>query len=470
MQRQTVWTKYIKITLALLLLSSLLAPVAYAEKSQKEEELYKEIYDYIKYFHISDPTDEQLNKDTIEELIKAVNDPFTQYLAPEQLELFAYALEGELAESGLFLEQQGNEYVIAGFFPESPADKADLQVGDILVKVNEQEVTGLDPENVSLLLIGPVDSEMKLTVKRDGTTKEVVLKRVNLQGPPLFSTILDGNIGYIALTSFGNDLSHKFTKELNELKKQNLNGLIFDLRGNLGGDITAAYGVVANFIESGTYIIHKESSGRTSEFKIRDGKHMGNVPVVLLVNEWSASASEMVAGALQDQGVATLIGVQTYGKGIAQKVFNLSNGGALLVTFMEYFTPHLNKVNEVGITPDLVVEADLSSGKDTQLEAAMNLLSKKGVFAISSGEIIELDSVVIKKDGKTYVSIRDFSRKVGGKLFYEVKDKTFTYQLGEHKLTEKLGQSKHVLVENNKAYIEVDYLKDQLKQLRIFNR
>jgi len=456
-----------------MVLSTVIAPATYAqEQSKTTSELYQEIHDLLKFYHISNPTDEQLNKETIDEMIASVNDPYTYYLTPERLSFFMNFLNGEAGNVGIQFTKKENQFIITGTQKDSSAEKAGLKKGDIIVKIGDYEITSEDaPETVYYKLIGPKDSKIKVTIKRDGNLQEVSLVREAMIKEPLVSKMLDNKIGYLGLKVFGIDLALQFSQELKKLKKQGLKGLILDLRGNPGGEVNAAKELISNFVKQGTYMHTKDATQKVKVQTVYRGIAWDRkIPIILLVDEGSASASEIVTGALKDYGLVTIIGQKTYGKGVAQQIFLLSDGGALSVTFLEYFTPLMKKVNGIGFTPDLNVKQIPNSTYDAQLETAIELLNKKGVFMVSKGKVVDLGSSVINKDGKAYLAVRDFSSKVGGKVFYETKEKKLYFQLGDERLVENLKNSSKIVIKGHKSYIEVDYLREKFKTLQLFNK
>jgi carboxyl-terminal processing protease len=264
--------------------------------------------------------------------------------------------------------------------PGYPAAQAGLQSGDQIIAVNGQDVTGVDPDIVRLTkVMGPAGTSVQLTVQRTGVDKplEFTITRAHIVIPFVTSKMLANNIAYIQLTQFGDTAASDFHSQLSKLMDQNPAGLILDLRNNPGGYLNAAVTIASEFIDHGVIVSEKDSNGSITPYDATTGGLATSITLVVLVNGNSASASEIVSGAIQDDGRGKLVGELTYGKGSVQEYFPLSDGGLARITVAKWLTPKGRTIDKIGLTPDQVVtmtQDDITAGRDPQLDAAVQLL------------------------------------------------------------------------------------------------
>ena len=267
--------------------------------------------------------------------------------------------------------------------PGAPAEKAGLQAGDQIIAVDGTDVTSLDPETVRQKVLGAEGSTVKLTIQRPGQTApfDVQITRATIVVPSVTSKMLANNIAYIQISTFGDTTANDLHKQLSALMAQNPKGLILDLRDNGGGYLDTAISVASEFIPSGVIVSEKSGTGTLTPYNATPGGLATNksLPMIVLVNAYSASASEIVSGALQDTGRAKLLGVTTYGKGSVQNWVPLSNNqGAVRVTIARWLTPNGRTIDKKGLTPDIVVPMtadDIKANRDPQLDAAVKQLT-----------------------------------------------------------------------------------------------
>ena len=257
--------------------------------------------------------------------------------------------------------------------------------GDIITKVDGVSYTGEELTEASNKIKGEIGTSVKLEILRDGKTMEFEVTREHIKINHVESKVLENNIGYIEFNSFDEGCSKEFKEKLEELKGKNITALVIDIRNNGGGLVTEALDIADFIVEKdATLLITTDKKGKEEITKAKNDP-MINMPVVLLTNSSSASASEILAGALKDNGKATIVGEKTYGKGVIQELLTLTDGSGLKITTNEYFTPNRNKINKVGITPDIEVKLDekvqgqlVIEGKDdTQLQKAIEILKQK---------------------------------------------------------------------------------------------
>ena len=327
------------------------------------------------------PTNDQLTDGAIKGMVNSLGDQFTQYVEPRFAKILNDDISGSFEGIGATLKQtSGGGIQIVRTFPGTPAEKGGVLPGDIIESVNGTTVLGLNTTEVAALVRGPRGTEVKLQVRRADTPRafELTLVRDRINIPLVTSKMVgDGSIGYISLFDFSQPAGELLEKDLKAIMAKNPKALIFDLRDNPGGLLTQALDVGDIFLKKGTFVIERDFKGNKKTTDTTDAGIAQEIPMVVLVNGGSASAAEIVAGAIQDYNRAALIGDKTFGKGSVQSPQMLSNGGQLRVTIERWFTPKDRAIHGVGITPDFVVvnsPDDAKSGKDPQLEAAVEYL------------------------------------------------------------------------------------------------
>ncbi len=301
-----------------------------------------------------------MNRWAINGMLGTLKDPHTAFFTKEELQRFQAGVENQFVGFGFRLRLQGGALLIREIIPQSPASTSDLQKGDQILAVDGLSLTGKSFEEAYALLKGEEGSEAVLTIFRPANKQEkkIKLKRAYLSIPEVEGSLFTSNgIGYISLETFGSEAAYQLRDKLTEFSQaeQPLKGLILDLRDNGGGYLTAARDVASLFLEEGLLMVTTNRNGVELETWVRNGRE-ATYPIRILVNEGTASASELLSGAMRDHGIAKLIGTKTYGKGSAQQIIPLMDGDALKITLHEYFTPKRTVVNHVGLTPDVVVE------------------------------------------------------------------------------------------------------------------
>lgn len=340
-----------------------------------------EAWDIVHGQYVDQPVDDTLLlQGAIRGMMESLGDPHSLYMDPQETKDENAILSGEYEGIGAWVDT-GEEYLtIISPMTDSPAEKAGLLPGDKIIAVDGQDMAGTDPAAVRLKVLGPEGSVVVLTIQRDGVEQpfDVTITRSKISVPSVESRMLDGNVAYVQLTLFGEDTASNLHEQLQTLMAQNPKGIILDLRNNGGGLVTAAVSVGSEFIHEGVILYEKYGDGSLVDYSAEpDGLAVG-VPLVVLVNEGTASASEIVAGAIQDYGLGKLVGVTTYGKGSMQYWMPISDGGTVRVTVAKWLTPNKRTIDKVGLTPDLVVERttdDMAAGLDPQLDAAIQLLT-----------------------------------------------------------------------------------------------
>jgi len=359
-----------------------------AETPQDLDELFEpfwQAWDTVHKEYVEQPVDDVvLMRGAISGMLKSLGDPHTSYLDPELQERFSLLLEGEEYEGiGAWVDTGGDYLTIISPIPNSPAEEAGLQPGDQIIAIDGEDMTGIDPEIARQSVLGPKGSTVVLTIRREGIEEpfDVTITRASIVIPSVESRIIeDENIGYVRLVTFGADTDRDLRKALKELLKENPDGLILDLRNNGGGYLDTAIQVASEFIGDGVVMLEEHADGSIDTFQAKRGGLATDIPLVVLINEGSASASEIVAGAIQDRERGVLVGVTSFGKGSVQSVTNLvNNQGQIRITTARWLTPNGRQINGVGLEPDYVVEfteEDFNADQDPQLEKAIEVLKE----------------------------------------------------------------------------------------------
>lgn len=310
-------------------------------------------------------------------LVDAVGDPYTVFLNTEEARALDDDLNGTFEGIGAELSKINGVLTITGLIGDSPAQQAGLLVDDQIVKVNDEETASLTVGQAVQKIRGEKGTTVKLTILRGETTKEVSIIRNTITSDSVQWEVLDGSVGYMRITRFGDDTARLSRKAAEELKQKGVKSILLDLRGNGGGLLTAAQDVSGLWLNNKVVVTERRGGQVTNTLRSGTNPVLEGMKTVVLVDGGSASASEIVAGALRDNSAATLVGTTTYGKGSVQVILDLGDGSKLKVTIARWYTPNGRNINEEGIAPDVKVEpteADRNSGIDSQKNAALERL------------------------------------------------------------------------------------------------
>ena len=363
----------------------LFAPASPTKETDTLFEPFWQSWNIIHDQYVDQPVnDEKLMQGAIRGMLESLGDPHTSYMDPDQYRQQSTPLEGEYEGIGAWVDITGEFVVIIAPMANSPAEKANLKSGDTVIAVDGEDMTGIDGALVLRRIMGPADSTVKLTIRRKDVEKpfDVEIQRAKIQVPSVESKIIEGkDIAYVRLYTFGEKTETELHDALKTLLEKNPKGLILDLRYNGGGYLKTAITVVSEFIEQGDVMYEEYRDGSRQTFTSTGKGLATKIPLVVLVNEGTASASEITAGAIQDYGRGKLVGIKTYGKGSVQNWIELKdNEGAVRITIARWLTPKDRQINKKGLTPDVVVELteeDAKAKKDTQLDKAVEILSQK---------------------------------------------------------------------------------------------
>ena len=341
-----------------------------------------ESWDIVHEYYIDQPVDDtSLMRGAIRGMLDSLGDLHTSYMDPDQLLQANIPIEGEYEGIGAWVDTSTEYLTIISPMPESPAEEAGLLPGDQVIKIDGEDMTGIDGSLVIRKVLGPAGSTVVLTIQREGEPElfDVTIKRAKILIPSVESRMLDNQLGYVQILTFGEDTTAELRDHLDDLLKENPVGLIVDLRNNGGGYLQTAIDVGSEFISEGVILYEDYGPDKgIQEYGAKKGGLATDIPLVLLVNGGSASASEIVAGAIQDLNRGPLVGTTTFGKGSVQNWIQLDNNqGAVRVTIARWLTPDKRQIHEIGLSPDYEIELteqDLLDELDPQLDKAIEVL------------------------------------------------------------------------------------------------
>ena len=316
---------------------------------------------------------EDLQDMSLKGYVAGLGDPYSVYYDKEETEDLLASTEGKYAGIGALMaqDQETLEITVQEVYEDTPAEEAGMKKGDVLLSVDGEDVTGMSLSDVVDLVKGEEDTKVSVTVRRDGGNVDLEMTRKIVETQTVETEMKAGGVGYLKITEFDSVTYEQFQNGLESLEKEGMTGLIVDLRDNPGGNLDTVCEILDLLLPEGTIVYTEDKNGERVDTKTSDDEHQFTKPLAVLVNGRSASASEVFSGAVQDYGIGTIIGTQTYGKGIVQTLYSLSDGSCLKLTTAQYFTPDGRNIHGEGITPDIVLEKTADDQTDNQLEKAV---------------------------------------------------------------------------------------------------
>ena len=347
---------------------------------------FVDTYYAIKDNYYGELDNEKLVDSAIKGMIDAVGDEYTSYSDTDDADNFKQTVSGIYEGIGCTVGVNlDNKIVVVDMFKDSPAEKAGLKVGDIIIKIDGEDFVGKSSTDMSNYVKFSKNSKVVLTIIRDEETMELDVERKKIEIPYVSGEVItkdDMKIGYIDISLFSSTIYDQFKRELEELEKENISGLVIDVRGNSGGYLSGVTDILNLFLKKGD-VIYQLESGNKKQIKKDTTKEKRDYPVAVLVNGGSASASEILASAIKESYNGFVVGTKTYGKGTVQQTTTLPDGSMVKYTVQKWLTPNGNWVNEVGVEPTDTVELDISYAEnpimenDNQLQKALELVTKK---------------------------------------------------------------------------------------------
>ena len=363
-----------------------LSNIAYGKNDIYEKiDLFGEVLENIKKDYVDDVDQGEIMDSAINGVLQSL-DPYSAYMSPELFREMQTDTKGEFGGLGIEIGMEAGVVKVISPIDDTPAAKAGIKAGDYIVKIGKEQVQGKSLLEAVKLMRGPVGTSIDLTVRRKNVKKPLEFKIVRkiIEVQSVSSKIIgDGeNIGYIRLKSFNENSDKQFLKSVKKFEKNlNIIGYVLDLRNNPGGLLTQAINITDFFLEEGEIVSTKgRKISETRKFFARKGDEIKGKPIVVLINNGSASASEIFAGALKDHKRAIILGESSYGKGSVQSIIPLRNGGGMRLTISKYYLPSGKSISEVGVTPDILVEEEgddflINTEKDNQLNYAIKLFN-----------------------------------------------------------------------------------------------
>ena len=353
------------------------------EKLYKKIDLFGEVLDKIKKEYVDEVDQSEMIDSAINGALQYL-DPYSAYMNPELFKSMETDTRGEFGGLGIEVGMEAGVVKVISPIDDTPASRAGIKSGDYIVKIDDKQVQGKSLMEAVKMMRGPIDSKIKLTIRRKGEKKalEKILKREIIQIKSVEAKIVQKNIAYIKLKAFNSNSSNQLNQKIKDFEKKNRPvGYILDLRNNPGGLLTQAVSITDFFLNDGEIVSTKgRKSIENRRFFARKGDKVNGKPLIIIINNGSASASEIVAGALKDHKRAIILGEKTYGKGSVQSIIPLSDGGGIRLTVSKYYLPSGKSISDVGVAPDIFIEEQgqnfkTDSPSDNQLNYALKLLT-----------------------------------------------------------------------------------------------
>ncbi|NLO76157.1 MAG: S41 family peptidase [Clostridia bacterium] len=330
----------------------------------------------IKTQYLEDVPIKQLMAGAVRGMVDSLNDPYSVYMDQEEFQEFRQHIEGSIGGIGIFVSVQEDKFVVYSVIEGTPASRAGLKKGDIIYKVNNVLASEMDVDETVAKMRGEPGTTVKVSVVREGSIKDFTVVRDVIDIPTVESEVLSDKIGYLRLNLFASNSDEALVEHLDKLKQEKIEGLILDLRDNPGGDLESAINISRFFLPEGPVVYIVDNKGRMKSMDNNQPEELG-IPLVVLINEGSASASEVLAGAIKDTNSGILIGEKTYGKALVQVLIQMRGKDALKLTTAKYLTPNKNDIQAKGIEPDIKVSLTAEDKEDTQLKKALDVLEKQ---------------------------------------------------------------------------------------------
>lgn len=408
---------------------------AVAAPSEANVKTLVEIYTTLNESHYTHPNEELLLQGAIKGMLQVVGDPFTNYMSPSEYANFMGAVENQYAGIGVVLEPgEDGTLTIAQVYPGTPGEKAGLQAGDVIVAVGETAVTPANVEAMPAQVRGAAGTQVTLQVKRgEAAPVAYVVTRAAIQLPTVNAVDLGGGITYLQIYTFGEKTAQEVSVALAQANKQGVKGLVIDLRSNGGGHVLAALQIADMLLSKGLILTVHDENGLAHPL-LADPAAFPAVPVAVLVDQGSASASEMLAGALQQNGRAKLVGSRTFGKGTMQAAEELPNGGYLKVSVDQWVLADGKSPDHVGLTPDVAV-----ASPSLVLPAALQVVqpgpvelvySRTGAAAVWNGRAVGGAPALVERDGRVFLPLRFTAEALGRSVEWVASAQMASFELG----------------------------------------
>lgn len=439
------------------------AGTASTEAAQSSKtDIINEIMEYLEHYNVEGVDQDTLIRGAIDGMVSTLDDPYSQYFDPAEAADFGHAVDLEYVGIGVRLIYTSKELYIEEVMSGSPAEKAGLKRGDVILKVNGVRVDDTEGDELS----GTAGTKVHLLIQRNGVSKSYSITRSEIATTSVTSKIIGPKIAYIAINGFTQTADEEFTAALDKMRTAGMKSMVLDLRDNTGGYMDSAQNIAAKFMDAGIMMYTSDQSGTLTPVTITNGSKIG-VPVVVLTNEYTASASEALTGALRDNKLATIVGTRSYGKARIQSLIPMSDGGELKMTTMKYLTPSKEDFNHIGLAPDIEVQ-----GKTAQLITALQIAGMTGITASGDNHILDINGSpfagnvgLLKQGDKIYASSRVLSSLVESEVSWDAKNKKVLVTNGAGKISGFTLASKEALSQDGETFIELGAFKKKFPAL-----
>ena len=329
------------------------------------------------------PSPDMLRWTAIEAMLDSLEDPYTSFLDPNQYALYIEDSQGTFGGIGAHVEMIGSDITITKPIPDTPAERAGIQPGDVILEVDGESAAGWSLFESVVRIRGPENTPVSLLIRRKGVPEPVLIEvvRAVIRIDSITWEMLPGRIAYVEISTFADNTDEMLADVLLEAEELNARGMVLDLRGNLGGLLSTTVNIASQFLTDGLVLYSVDGDGQRTDYNVKPGGLARDIPLVTLVDEFSASGSEVLSGALRDHGRAILIGDTTFGKGSVNQPHRLSDGSGLYFTVGHWHSPNGHLIEGHGLEPDIRVEPGLEEGDDPQLERALEHLAAQTAAA-----------------------------------------------------------------------------------------
>lgn len=439
------------------------AEAAEATKAEASKtEIINEIMQYLEYYNVEGVDQNTLIRGAIDGMVNTLDDPYSQYFDREEAAAFGHQVDLEYVGIGVRLMSTAKDLYIEEVMSGSPAEKAGLKRGDSILKINGVRVADLEGDELS----GKAGTKVSLLVQRNGANKTYTVTRSEIATTSVTSKIIGPKIAYIAINGFTQTADEEFSAALEKMRAAGMKSLVLDLRDNTGGYMDSAQNIVSKFMDAGIMMYTSDQTGALKPVTITNGSKIG-VPVVVLTNEYTASASEALTGALRDNKLATIVGTRSYGKARIQSLIPMSDGGELKLTTMKYLTPNKEDFNHIGLAPDIEVK-----GKTAQLITALQIAGMSNIAVSGDHHILDINGSafagnvgLIKQGDKVYAAARVLSALVENEVAWDAKNKKVLLTAGNGTVSGFSLASKDALYQDGETFIELNAFKKKFPQL-----
>lgn len=449
-------TALLSSTLALSIVFAPLASAADTAPASTDTDIINEVMSYLEKYNLSGVDKETLVRAAIDGMVYSLDDPYSQYFDAKESEDFIHQVDLEYVGIGIKLQYTGEELYIEEVVPKSPAESAGLKRGDTILKINGTSIDDMEGDELS----GASGTSVTLLIQRNGVTKSFTVTRNEIASDSVTGSIIGPNIAYITISGFSATSDEEFTAVLKKMRDAGMKSMVLDLRDNPGGYMDSAFNIASQFIDKGIMMYTSDKSGVLSPVVITAGSKI-DVPVVILTNENTASASEALTGALHDNKLATVVGTKSYGKARIQSLLEMSNGDTLKLTTQKYLTPSKEDFNHIGLTPDIEVQ-----GSASQLITALQLAGMTSIEASGDNHILNINGApfagnvgLVKRGNTIYASSRVLAAMVQGDVSWDSKNKKVLITTGAGKILGFSMASKEAITQNNETYVQLDSFK-----------